>query len=1250
MRLGSAARHDRPWQAEEERIPAAPAPAPGKRPRTARLVGGPEVAAEPARPVDGERRTRGEAGRGSFMPPVGELRAARAEEPAAGPDATDETDPALEDGEESPEAEIEAEGEEAIAADGEEEIELVAPDLVVADPPPAGLDAAAIEEELGSAIEAVPAPAGPDGMRVHLTRVAEIAGARRRAAQADVDLENAELDLEEEAVAQRAAGRRQDEVTVLAEKRTGKEGAARTRHAARLHTRATSRDELKQQLVAAQASEKQRAAEMLTEKTVDLETRLAGQLAALLEEEKARDAAIAAELATANAALALRIEEKKKAHEIQIEREQIALQAQAANEKVSVRAEAANQAGDITASADAQAAYTLTESTIHAGNVEAKASREAQKAVDAGETKARQAVQAASDRADTAGADEAEKSSIAAEGEWRASQARLQAAVRAAEIRHDGDEEAAGIREKGKADSTAEKERGRVEAAAAVERGEAGARRIEDELAAGIATMQLQSTMAVAEMETERALAMAQLEQKRVLALAEMATQLALAAVAIEKERTAGVVALHAEHEKLVADIDRRITADLAKVDASGEKDLARLQRRIDRDLAAIDRQVKQAERRMQSRVDRAEAKATADVARRRTAVRKAARAVLGAIDGVVARAERAIDTSDQDTSREISDAAHVGVHSVAAEGQEVRDDNRTASEAAIREQEDAARTARSETSQLATDAATAMEEDRKALDDDIDQTWVADALARSGALLSRDGTDWAVTDDESVAAMHLLASLPPHLQGQVIDGLSDDEFEELLSEMDDERKEDLQPLVDNTHDPARKLELWGAYHTSMAANDAAESGDGWRVDIADETEDEVEEEVEFLRQKLADGSLTEADVLALATRKRLEHEIEMEHRVNLTNEREGFLGGSSVGADGDKIVWDVGELLQVRAALGEVPEDAVRGNEELETIRREDLDADDEGQPKPTIGGDHADWFDRIRIYDLGVTGTYRHTNDVRVSGDPGAYRDVGPLIGRLEETLVHEIGHDVHDKNGEIFEKFQAAAGWEKGIDEDELAARGLTDAQMQAMKEKDAMFTVNGRVYSYAYGEFLSHDEGRIPSTGQGKDTWRYARTNHKDHFAETYMKANLVPEQLAQDLLDEPADRVARQTLQRDLAAAASATAKANFAALQAASPPPPLADLAAAFEIWVTSEVHGAREQNLLDDASADQEGLKEQYRIMRDDILHTGEEVASAKARLEAKGITPARLQDFLDRAARLSTPEQVKRLEATYP
>src|SRR5262249_58846665 len=74
-------------------------------------------------------------------------------------------------------------------------------------------------------------------------------------------------------------------------------------------------------------------------------------------------------------------------------------------------------------------------------------------------------------------------------------------------------------------------------------------------------------------------------------------------------------------------------------------------------------------------------------------------------------------------------------------------------------------------------------------------------------------------------------------------------------------------------------------------------------------------------------------------------------------------------------------------------------------------------------------------------------------------------------------------------------------------------------------------NGKIYMVdPYGNgYLAVDETAIPELGESEvgaagtnaDTWKYARSNYKDQFAEQYAKAVHVPEKLYKDLVESPA---------------------------------------------------------------------------------------------------------------------------------
>src|SRR5262249_30685089 len=150
------------------------------------------------------------------------------------------------------------------------------------------------------------------------------------------------------------------------------------------------------------------------------------------------------------------------------------------------------------------------------------------------------------------------------------------------------------------------------------------------------------------------------------------------------------------------------------------------------------------------------------------------------------------------------------------------------------------------------------------------------------------------------------------------------------------------------------------------------------------------------------------------------------------------------------------------------------------------------------------------------------------------------GATINVIDMVITHEMGHDMHDQKRDVFEKYQKAAGWEKDSKGD-LEDAGLSAAEIRTLDSKrgqnyDTRDQVrkNGKIYMVdPYGNgYLSVDETAIPELGESEDgagatdhdTWKYARSNYKDQFAEHYAKAVHVPEKLYKDLVEKPAQAV------------------------------------------------------------------------------------------------------------------------------
>lgn len=529
---------------------------------------------------------------------------------------------------------------------------------------------------------------------------------------------------------------------------------------------------------------------------------------------------------------------------------------------------------------------------------------------------------------------------------------------------------------------------------------------------------------------------------------------------------------------------------------------------------------------------------------------------------------------------------------------------------------------------------------------------------------LKEQGLIWkSVPGEKATAAVDAIKSLPPDLQGKVVEQIDRGAFNRMLGSVPEMKHADFETLIKNTHDPERKLLLWGKYHKAKVKADAAEEkektadeGHFWnrsneqkenkrlnerRDEIVSSTSSEIEDETSYLSGRLKKGSLTEADVNEMIERKDQEHALEMKYNVNLVND-------PGARKNGSKIAWNKSELTEVESGLARTPMDHVKGNKLLKEIRRSGM-AQRNGVDKPNIGGDHSNGI--IRVYDTGVNGVYRHTGDTRQLADPSVVPAAGADLSPLEETVVHEVGHDIHDQNPDAFKKYKAAAGWQEGMKDADLKSKGLTDAEIAAIKGGGEVTGKDGQHYEkdpYRIGQYLSYDEGSIPTPangaapnpwnvahGYGNDTWSYARTNYKDHFAEHYQKAVHTPEKLAQDLLDAPKARVTST-------ATALEREKAALEQLKKRTPAPTEAELKAAQQRLDAAD-------KKLKDAEHDRDAQRQQFDIMRNDVFHSDTATTAAEARLRKKGLSEDRIKEFREKAQRASTPEQIGLIEQGY-
>ena len=1036
-----------------------------------------------------------------------------------------------------------------------------------------------------------------------------------------------------------------------------------------------TKDELRTKLTTAATTQKAKLEADTTAQKAKLDEKLAAEFTKLEESEGKEQAKLQTELDKRTTKLEADIAKKQAAHTKQIAKERVDLDKKDATEQATLRAKAKADSEAIKLEADKQAAATAEHAKLKANDLSIKGMTEAGGATVDANRKAEQAINAANSRANGLSEDEAKK--VRAEGDSRAAMARAAGERKKADILAKAKADGDAIKAKGLADAETQKKAGADRAAAALKAGEDQAAKVHAATITAIAGMQAKSDAAVAEMNAEVAKMKADVAGKQAEITAKAATRRTELKTKAEAEKARALAQIDKEYQEALKTIETKVAADLAKIDAASDKDLAKLERQVDHDIAQIEAAVKRAEQRIDAQVKAAERKVHAQCLAEKAKIHADTCRVVGQLDRMAFQAKQRIAAADKDTKNEIHAAHAAGVAEVEAASQQAAQELQQGNEALLKATEDQGAADRAAADKAAADSGKAMEGQRADLDKEINKEWVDDATKKANEKLDDSGIFNVVTDGEATDAMNILNSLPADLQGDAVEQLDKGAFENLIDEVPEKRRAEFDTMVADTHDPERKLKLWGEQHKSQADKDAEEEHKktadegGWdfwndtkeqdrnerlndrRDDIIDSTKDETDEEVKFLLEKQKAGTLTEADVDALRQRKEHEHKIEMKYNVNLTND-------TGLNPNKSKIGWNDGDLSQIEAALAVMPEEHVKDNTMLKEIRRAGAHPN-----QPNVGGDHSDGV--IKVYAPGTTFNYRHNGDPLEGQDPnGVDVNGNPLpkngdpLGSLHEVINHEFGHDIHDQNEDAFKRYQDAAGWQSDVGKKQLGKAGLTDDQIEQLKETDKdkpqlkrIEGTDGKIYvrdPYNSGEVLAYDKGAIPEAGndalgnplpgmsqpsnRGGDTWNYANTNYKDHFAEHYMKALDKPETLAKDLIDAPAQRVAGVTTKRDQAQAVVDAAKAK-------TPPDPAA--------VTQAEADLKSAQAEVDDAVKDQTAQKTQYDIMRDDIFHADQAANDAEARLKARGVDQAKIDEFKAKAARLQTPKQIESLEAQY-
>jgi hypothetical protein len=398
----------------------------------------------------------------------------------------------------------------------------------------------------------------------------------------------------------------------------------------------------------------------------------------------------------------------------------------------------------------------------------------------------------------------------------------------------------------------------------------------------------------------------------------------------------------------------------------------------------------------------------------------------------------------------------------------------------------------------------------------------------------------YAEDSPDGAPAVDQISELTPEEQTAELGDMADEQFERVLDQVPAGDQAKLETLISNCEDPKRKLLLWQRYHNTINKREIDEAAPEEEVgedpdamaervrreEIVRTTETEIEDDITALEESGEELTLDQVD--ELIRRKELESDIEMKHGINVTT-----AGGTR--ANGTRIIWTEEQLAVMRDSLDQLPASIINDRKVLSEIRRDDEnEAGDNGVNDPNGGV--------ITMFDKGTTMDTTTEPLKREMGDPVLDED----ITWMEQVLMHEIGHSVHNQN---------------------------LDKHLPV------------------FDQATEHKEG----------------SQHAEYFSEHFKYAMLTPEYYAKFALDEK---------QAEHDAAVKALAK---------NPNDPALQEAAAF-------------------AKKNMDGYKAMHTHMREKVFHTHKYEEAYAAQLSEDDA-----KDFRERAARLSTPEQLGRLAEEY-
>ncbi|MFT5431225.1 MAG: hypothetical protein ACI9OJ_001904, partial [Myxococcota bacterium] len=480
-----------------------------------------------------------------------------------------------------------------------------------------------------------------------------------------------------------------------------------------------------------------------------------------------------------------------------------------------------------------------------------------------------------------------------------------------------------------------------------------------------------------------------------------------------------------------------------------------------------------------------------------------------------------------------------------------------------------------------------------------------------------------------------------------------------------------VKPLHDASTDMGQRGVFYGALYAADAdaRSGAAPATITEKATIAASATSEIDAEIAIFYKKfeaarlacngdpakLAQVNATYKGTLdTLVARKEFELDLEFKYNVNMTDT-------VATGAATER-TWTLKQLKGIQALFDKLPAGHVRDNADVKEIRRDRMKVRG-GIEKPGVGGDHSGPL--VRVFDTGLNSSYRFTGQTSELAEhtAGQRGPNGPL-GALEEVLVHEIGHGVHDANPAAYTAFKAAVGWAshtKAALKTKLQADGKTAAAADTfITELDAdrakhyssrpEKVYKGRTYSvdpYRGTRYISRDHGSIPSiqdTGASAaidKQYGYARSNEADHFAEVYMQLAEVPETAYRNL-------VATPTAKHEAANTAFVAKQNEHTALVAATPPNRAA-IASARRAMDAAKTKRDTEKKKMDAQVG-------QWTIMRNDIYDADAAEAPALAAVTtAAAAVPAGvkratalgyLATFRTKMKMCGTPYQIEQLK----